>query len=381
MATFNDGSGAGPRLYVAGSFDEFPSRMARWDGQNWANVSPAYNCYTNDLIVFDDGSGPALYASGLFLNLPGSFYIASNVVKLSGEHWVGLSGDLWQGLVLGAVVDELEVFDDGSGGGSRLYAAGSFNFAAEGLKSIARWDGQSWFPVGAGLGSGVRSLCVHDDGSGPGLYAAGAFKEAGGAICNRIAKWDGLNWSNLGEGLGIYENQGFGEGAEVLLSYDDGSGLGAALIAAGGFSSSPAGDSFIAKWGCEPALPSFALRGQGPGDGPGPVLSVRPFHDGARLVPRLDWRSSDGWRAGVLLVGAPGTGLTAEGWPVEGRATGSDSQRPWIVLPMPEEGGLLLPDSLLSRLRGQEVQVQALYLDEILRTPRFSNTLRLRIDR
>jgi hypothetical protein len=48
---------------------------------------------------------------------------------------------------------------------------------------------------------------------------------------------------------------------------------------------------------------------------------------------------------------------------------------------MPEEGGLLLPDSLLSRLRGQEVQVQALYLDEILRTPRFSNTLRLRIDR
>ena len=38
------------------------------------------------------------------------------------------------------------------------------------------------------------------DGSGN-LYAAGYFTEAGGVSVNYVAKWDGQNWSPLGAGM------------------------------------------------------------------------------------------------------------------------------------------------------------------------------------
>ena len=47
----------------------------------------------------------------------------------------------------------------------------------------------------------VRALTVFDDGSGPALYAGGAFTTAGGVAANHIAKWNGSSWSALGSGM------------------------------------------------------------------------------------------------------------------------------------------------------------------------------------
>src|SRR5690606_2012417 len=95
-------------------------------------------------------------------------------------------------------------FDDGSGVGPALYAGGYFTTVG-GItaNNIARWDGSSWSPLGSGMNNSVYALTVFDDGSGtgPALYAGGAFTTAGGVTVNRIAKWDGSSWSPLGSGM------------------------------------------------------------------------------------------------------------------------------------------------------------------------------------
>ena len=95
----------------------------------------------------------------------------------------------------------LVVFDDGSG--PALYAGGLFATAGGvPANSVAKWDGSSWSGLGSGIPGGtVQALAVFDDGggSGPALFAAGAFTNAGGGSANRIAKWDGASWGPPGE--------------------------------------------------------------------------------------------------------------------------------------------------------------------------------------
>jgi hypothetical protein len=76
------------------------------------------------LAVFDDGTGPALYAGGV-------------VAKWDGSTWTALSTGLGD-------VYALTVFDDGTG--PALYVGGRFY--------IRKWDGANWTAVG-GLSSGI----------------------------------------------------------------------------------------------------------------------------------------------------------------------------------------------------------------------------------
>eukprot|EP01024_Parvocaulis_polyphysoides_P007706 TRINITY_DN12276_c1_g2_i4.p3 TRINITY_DN12276_c1_g2~~TRINITY_DN12276_c1_g2_i4.p3 ORF type:complete len:107 (-),score=17.57 TRINITY_DN12276_c1_g2_i4:14-334(-) len=55
---------------------------------------------------------------------------------------------------------------------------------------IARWDGTQWSDLDGGtFFSGPNALSSFDDGSGPALYAAGDFFEAGGEPAEKIARW------------------------------------------------------------------------------------------------------------------------------------------------------------------------------------------------
>ena len=49
----------------------------------------------------------------------------------------------------------------------------------------------------------VWTLGVHDDGSGPGLYAGGIFTEIAGEPVNRVARLDPSGWSPLGTGVNL----------------------------------------------------------------------------------------------------------------------------------------------------------------------------------
>jgi len=82
-----------------------------------------------------------------------------------------------------------------------LIAAGKFtSIDGTPANSIARWDGLSWHPLGAGIDDIVYSLCVLEDT----LYVSGTFSSAGGSAANNIASWNGEEWSALGDGLSIH---------------------------------------------------------------------------------------------------------------------------------------------------------------------------------
>ncbi|MCH8164546.1 MAG: hypothetical protein IH889_02950, partial [Planctomycetes bacterium] len=244
LAVFDDGSGSGPALYAGGSFETAGgvpvNRIAKWDGSTWSPLGSGMDSDVIALAAFDDGSGhgPALYAAGNFTAAGG--VAANRLAKWDGKSWSplgeGTDDTVWA----------LWVFDDGSGGGSALYAGGFFTTAGGvTVNRIARWDGSTWSPLGSGMDDGsVRALAVFDDssGGGPALYAGGSFETAGGVTVNRIAKWDGSLWSPLGSGI-------FLGGVWALAAFDDRSGHGPVLYA-GGFFDSAGGVQAenVAKW-------------------------------------------------------------------------------------------------------------------------------------
>ena len=187
--------------------------------------------------VFDDGSGPALYAAGDFTTAGG--VAANRIAKWDGSSWSPL------GSGMDYYARELTVFDDGSG--PALYAGGRFGTAGGvDAKNIAKWDGTSWSPVGSGTDDRVYALTVFDDGSGQALYAGGSFTPAGGTPASRIARWDGTSWSPLGSGMNMW--------VEALTVFHDGSGP---ALYAGGFFTTAGGNTsiYMARWGCADSGP------------------------------------------------------------------------------------------------------------------------------
>ena len=197
----------------------------------WETLGAGVAGVANDLVVFDDGNGPALYVGGLFTSAGGAN--ANRVARWDGQAWSPL------GVGVNNTVIAMTVFDDG--GGDALYVGGVFLMAGGNpAVRIAKWDGQTWSPLGAGASSSVQALAVFDDGNGQALYAGGIFLMAGGIEVNRIAKWDGQEWSALGTGVdGTIQD---------LRVFDD--GTGPALYACGFFNAASGvpGTSYIARW-------------------------------------------------------------------------------------------------------------------------------------
>ncbi len=249
LTVFDDGSG--PALYAGGRFGtaggQVVNNIAKWDGESWSPLGSGTDGdypYVWALTAFNDASGSALFAGGGFTSIGGES--ANYIAKWDGESWSSVGGGM-DGEPGYIYVESFATFDDGTG--SALYVGGEFHTAG-GIpaNNIARWDGTSWSTLGSGTGGGqpiVEALTVLDDGSGPALYAGGYFITAGGAPASRIAKWDGATWSALGSGVNspVY----------ALTVFNDGSGP--ALFAAGSFEVSPAGDSYLAKWSCFPPCP------------------------------------------------------------------------------------------------------------------------------
>ena len=68
-----------------------------------------------------------------------------------------------------------------------LVAGGSFKAAGGVIATyIARWDGTSWGPFGAGMDNSVAALAVLTNGD---LAAGGTFTTAGGPVSAHLARW------------------------------------------------------------------------------------------------------------------------------------------------------------------------------------------------
>lgn len=291
LQDFPDDSTAGHRLYASvNGPNASPKEIRAWDGTAWHPVLPTgveAELLGGHLAVTDylDGRGPLLHAAfrerldtptlqtlnrklvfdgtqwdelsddqGLLvttgkpavhamveyedgLAVAGRFSSGGGRTLRSVGKWNGHSWEpLGQGLsddYLAAKVFALASFDDGSGSGVELYAGGDFNQDGLGpiqFSNIAKFDGTAWQDVGGGSSKDVRALLVHDDGSGPALYAAGEFQQAGGAPAERIARWNGTSWAPVGVGFAPAFR------VNALCEFDF--GAGPRLVAAGGFSAS-----------------------------------------------------------------------------------------------------------------------------------------------
>ena len=96
VAVYDDGSG--PALYIGGRFvgigTQRTSYIARWHDGAWLPVQGSQGRGTDgvvrSLLVWDDGSGPALYAGGSFTTAGG--VLANHVARWNGTDWSALVG-------------------------------------------------------------------------------------------------------------------------------------------------------------------------------------------------------------------------------------------------------------------------------------------------
>lgn len=231
VVVWDDGNGAA--LYVTGNFSSIlgvpANNIAKWDGTSWSALGTGLSGVGRTLEVYDDGGGADLIVGGDFAMAGGM--VVNSVARWSqGGGWSALAGG-----VTGQVYDLQAWGDD-------LYAGGSIsNAGAQSVNGVARWNGTGW-NTGALLASGVnnfvRTLTLWNNE----LYVGGNFNTAGGVTANGIAMWNGA-WNAL---MGSMDE---GTDQTVLSSvvYDDGGGdalyIGGFFVVAGGKSASK-----IAKW-------------------------------------------------------------------------------------------------------------------------------------
>lgn len=212
---YDDGSG--PALYAGGDWVTINGTRAwgiakTYDGKRWYPLAGGLRNGTvntgivRTMKVFDfDGAGPnppVLVVGGTFTsarNNPNTSLTTTNIAVWNGTAWSALGTGL-SGAADGTVgVQSLEEVDFGAG--RALYAGGDFSVA--GVSDIAVWNGTSWASVGfsGAVGGWIRNLLTFDDGTGPALYAGGNFSSLGALGTTHIARWDGTTWSSVGGGI------------------------------------------------------------------------------------------------------------------------------------------------------------------------------------
>jgi hypothetical protein len=252
-------------LYVGGDFDTlggvYANGLARLSATGWSSLHRGFDGAVNRLIVFDDGSGPALYAGGGFGGI--GQLPAFEVAKWNGSHFSALPG-----LSPLSMVSDLGVFDDGSG--AALYVAGYLGLTGEpvfyGRIGVARWTGADWQPIYSvtEASTTMKSLAVLDDGTGAALYAAGRYNSGDDAVL----KWEPPGWRNLG----VVSSGGY---VRRLTVYDDGQGpklyLGGDFTSVGGQATGP-----CARWDGQ------TWSAVGAGQMTGVVWEMAVYNDGSR---------------------------------------------------------------------------------------------------
>lgn len=238
MVVFDDGQG--DALFVAGRFVEAGGQpawsIARWDGSTWSDLNGGCAGSTfssvDELCVFDDGNGPALYAGGVF-------EVMGGVQAFDVARWDGTG---WHPVGTGVTADSYGVYAMAVWNG-QLVVAGDFTQVGETpARRLASWDGTAWSEIGGGLNRPVSSLAAGDLGTGAILFVGGP-TEAGGMPVSFLAAWDGFAWDPLDGGLEIPSFNG----PSSLCVFDDGSGpallVGGNLVRAGDIPM-----EFLARW-------------------------------------------------------------------------------------------------------------------------------------
>jgi len=215
-------------LYIGGSFTSFagsPAKyVAKWNGSSVSpvgsgNTPPIWAMTTFRNELYAGGLGGSYVDSLRYLfklagagwsnvsKFPGDIYCLcvynndlyvggnfSKVGNISANYIARFDGNSWYpvGNQIYSFVRSLTVFNN------QICAGGEFSLGPGIVICIANWNGSSWSPIGAGIsGSNAWHLSVWDSQ----LHVGGSFSKAGSISANCIARWDGSNWASFADGL------------------------------------------------------------------------------------------------------------------------------------------------------------------------------------
>lgn len=190
MALYDDGSG--PKLYVAGLFQHVGADaiggFARWDGERWEAVGNPPSGQTYALAVFDN----RLMAAGSY-PVGDDSPAYRQFLEWDGSQWSfpdwSLGGDHYN-------VSALAVRD------GCLWAAGEFDsVGGVEAENIAKWCGDAWSPIGAGLPGPVTEMKSF---GADGVVAVGSFSDSDLYSSGGIARWNGTAWEPLGRASNLH---------------------------------------------------------------------------------------------------------------------------------------------------------------------------------
>ncbi len=217
-----------PRWIVVVLFAWIALRLPAQCNNTWVpgDPFPGVNGAVQAMKMWDpDGAGPLQPR----LVVGGSFNAAGATAARGLAMWDPTTGT-WSPLgdVLGTV-SAMAVMPNGD-----LIVAGNFtHVAGVSAACIARYDGTSWSPLGAGMNGPVLALAVMPNGD---LFAGGNFLVAGTVGADRIARWDGTTWHVVGPGVnGTVRSLGVRPNGELVAGGD---------FTVAGF----VGASYIARW-------------------------------------------------------------------------------------------------------------------------------------
>ncbi|MFG0251749.1 MAG: hypothetical protein ACF8NJ_02610 [Phycisphaerales bacterium JB038] len=215
-------AGQGAALYAIsvdnqGSGDD-AWRLLRFAGAQWEIVVEEAEGAARALCSWDDGAGPALYVGGSFAEIGG--VAAEGIACYRDGGWTALGEGLFaQGH--NASVTDLLPFDDGAG--EALFVGGNFDAAGStNAWNIAKWTGAQWLSVGDWTHDGAQlpllDFVGYDPGDGDRLYIAAQHRDG-------VAVWDGTVSSVIGEdairGNAWEVGAAVLEGEALLIAFDD----------------------------------------------------------------------------------------------------------------------------------------------------------------
>ncbi len=223
--------GSGPALHVCGRLQAAGEVnnvvVAAWNGASWRRVAtnaspfPGQSATTSHVALvesFDSGSGPQLYAAGYFSAIDG--VTARSIARRTSQGWESLDSAVnFTPLEVTALRSVTYTGTTELYVGRRLFSPLGSPFSA-----LAKWNGSQWLSVGTDLDGRVLDVASFDDGAGEKLYVAGQLLQPTTSLnYAAVLAWDGASWSAVGGAVeGVVSR---------LVTFDDGSGP--ALYAAG----------------------------------------------------------------------------------------------------------------------------------------------------
>jgi trimeric autotransporter adhesin len=203
----------------------------RWEALGVHDLNHGLSRKVQQLVRFDDGSGPEIYAQGGFsLHLPGQVPIRG-LARWASTSWEAVLNDPEQVSAIAVFQEPPPLQGDAMyiaagnrvlrrAGGQTMQIGGTLPSPASALlptlqggtpvvyaiagapSAVYVLNSQQWTLLGATDGT-ILTLAMHDSGAGPALHIGGFFTTISGTPARSIARLHGGQWSEVIAGLAL----------------------------------------------------------------------------------------------------------------------------------------------------------------------------------